>query len=266
MAESTEVKSSRQLATLIDHLRMASFPKELADFLSSVCLFDTCLMVVFKQGTAPALVYTESDDISPALDTYLSKSYLLDPVYNVLQKGAAEGVFRLSAIAPDSFMHSEYFHSCYQSFDLIDEINLVTELEEDCYFTLSLGRKSSLGSITRAELNKLQGYFPMLCSLIRQFWISNADDFLPQDRSRSTLTQALRTFGRGVLTRREQEITALILQGHSSQSIASQLSISVGTVKVHRKNIHARLNTSQQSEIFTLFLNHLSEMEMRIVA
>ena len=78
--------------------------------------------------------------------------------------------------------------------------------------------------------------------------------------------QALRTFGQGVLTRREQEITALILQGHSSQSIADQLNISVGTVKVHRKNIHSRLNTSQQSEIFTLFLNHLSEMEMRVVA
>ena len=53
---------------------------------------------------------------------------------------------------------------------------------------------------------------------------------------------------------------------HSSQSIADQLNISVGTVKVHRKNIHSRLNTSQQSEIFTLFLNHLSEMEMRVVA
>lgn len=266
MAESNDIKQSRQLAALIDHIRLTSFPKELAEFLSGLCLFDTCLMLVFQPGSRPALVYTESDELSPAMDVYLNRSYLLDPLYNSLQQGAAEGIARLSAIAPDSFSKSEYFHSCYQSFDLIDEINLVVELEENSYFTLSLGRKSSLGSITRAELNRLQENYTILSALIRQFWLSNADEYLPDGKSRSTLAQALRTFGRGVLTRREQEITALILQGHSSQSIADQLSISVGTVKVHRKNIHAKLDTSQQNEIFTLFLNHLNEMEMRVVA
>lgn len=266
MADASELKQGRQVATLIDHIRLTSFPKELAAFLSGVCLFDTCLMLVFQPGCRPALVYTESEDMSPALQTYLNRSYLLDPLYNALQQGASEGISRLSAIAPDSFLRSEYFQSCYQAFDLVDEINLVVELEEDCYFALSLGRKSSLGSITRAELNRLQEHYTILCALIRQFWLSNADEYLPDGKSRSTLEQALRTFGCGVLTRREQEITALILQGHSSQSIADQLSISVGTVKVHRKNIHAKLDTSQQNEIFTLFLNHLNEMEMRVVA
>ncbi|WP_315984077.1 LuxR C-terminal-related transcriptional regulator [Aliamphritea spongicola] len=51
------------------------------------------------------------------------------------------------------------------------------------------------------------------------------------------------------------------MQGHSSKSIADNLNISAGTVKVHRKNIHARLKTSTQSEIFTLFLAHLKAID-----
>lgn len=264
--DSSDSKQNRQLAALIDHVRLSGFPTELAEYLSGLCLFDTCLMLVFQPGSRPALVYTESGTLSPAMETYIHHSYLLDPLYNALQKNSAGTVSRISSIAPDSFLQSKYYQECYQAFDLVDEINLVIELEEGSYFTLSLGRKSSLGSITRSELNRLQEQYAIISSLVRQFWLSNADDYLPNGRSRSTLTQALRTFGQGVLTRREQEITALILQGHSSQSIAEQLNISVGTVKVHRKNIHSRLNTSQQNEIFTLFLNHLNEMEIRIVA
>ena len=75
------------------------------------------------------------------------------------------------------------------------------------------------------------------------------------------MKQALSSFGSGILTPREQQISGLILQGHSSKAIANQLNISLGTVKVHRKNIHTRLKTSTQSEIFTLFLAHLNELE-----
>jgi len=256
----------KQLANLVDHIRLTSFPTELEKYLKTLCHFDTCLMLVYQHGSRPALVHTETDEISPALSLYLKRCYLLDPLFNAVQKDEVPALSRISTLAPDSFTQSEYYQSCYQAFDLVDEINLVVQLDEHNVLTISLGRKSALGCITRTEMNRLQEQQTILSSLIRQFWLSNCDEYLPQSKSRSTLEQALRSFGQGVLTRREQEITALILQGHSSQSIADQLSISVGTVKVHRKNIHSRLNTSQQSEIFTLFLNHLSEMEMRVVA
>jgi DNA-binding CsgD family transcriptional regulator len=267
----SDLNSNKLIANLVDHIRLTSFPRELADCLAGLANFNTCLMLVFAPGSKPTLVYTESENSSPALRTYLHHSYLLDPLYRSLQESSScnsqpAGINRLSNIAPDSFTQSEYFHSCYKAFDLVDEINLVVELTENHYFTLSLGRKSTLGSITRSEMNRLQEHCAIISALVRQFWISNADEYLPNTRNRSTLTQALRTFGQGVLTRREQEITALILQGHSSLSIADLLNISVGTVKVHRKNIHGRLNTSQQNEIFTLFLNHLNEMEIRVVA
>jgi len=252
----------KDLAALIDHIRLRSFPHALAEYLHSLCRFDTLLMVTFKKSFKPIILYpTDPAEQSQTLHTYVNKAFILDPLFNAIQSAEIPAVSRLIEIAPDSFETSEYYQSCYKNFDLVDEINLVIELDNSVTCAISLGRKSSLGTITRAELNRLQEIYPVINSLVRQFWISQSQEYVQYEKSDSAMKQALSSFGSGVLTRREQEISGLILQGHSSKAIANMLNISLGTVKVHRKNIHTRLNTSTQSEIFTLFLAHLNELE-----
>lgn len=260
--DAQSVSWQKDLASLIDHIRLRSFPKVLADFLATQCHFDTVLMVTYKKSFKPIILHpTDPADQSPTLHNYINKSYILDPLFNAIQHGMSPGVSRLAEIAPDSFETTEYYQSCYKDFDLVDEINFVIELDKHVTCTISLGRKSSLGTITRAELHRLQDIHPIINSLVRQFWLSQSQEYVQYEKSDGAMKQALNTFGSGVLTRREQEISGLILQGHSSKAIANMLSISLGTVKVHRKNIHTRLNTSTQSEIFTLFLAHLNELE-----
>ncbi|EAR59947.1 LuxR C-terminal-related transcriptional regulator [Neptuniibacter caesariensis] len=252
----------KDLANLIDHTRLRSFPKALEDFLATLCHFDTMLMVTFKKSLKPIILHpTNPAEQSPTLRNYLKKSFILDPLFNKIQTGSIPHVGRLIEIAPDSFETSEYYLSCYRNFDLVDEINLVIELDKSVTCAISLGRKTNLGTITRAELHRLNDAYPTINSLVRQFWLSQSQEYVQYEKSDSAMKQALNTFGSGVLTRREQEISGLILQGHSSKAIANMLNISLGTVKVHRKNIHTRLNTSTQSEIFTLFLAHLNELE-----
>ena len=60
------------------------------------------------------------------------------------------------------------------------------------------------------------------------------------------------------LTRREREVVRLVLRGHSSNSIGRQFKITTGTVKIHRKNIYAKLGISSQSELFSHFISYLS--------
>ncbi len=57
-----------------------------------------------------------------------------------------------------------------------------------------------------------------------------------------------------LLTKRELEIVTLILKGHSNLSLAAVLSLSPNTVKVHRRQIYAKLTISSQAELFRLFL------------
>jgi DNA-binding CsgD family transcriptional regulator len=51
------------------------------------------------------------------------------------------------------------------------------------------------------------------------------------------------------------------LRGNSSKAIAKRLSISQETVKVHRRNLYAKLGVSSQSELFSLFLQRLTQQE-----
>ncbi|OMH38893.1 LuxR C-terminal-related transcriptional regulator [Motiliproteus sp. MSK22-1] len=252
----------KNLATLINHQRLRSFPLALEDFLATLCAFDTFLMVTYKKSFKPIILSPAAPaEQSKTLQIYVNHSYVLDPLFNAIQNGISSGVTRLAEIMPDSFESTEYYQSCYQDFGLVDEIDLIVYLDNNVTCAVTLGRKDSLGAITRAELNSLNDIFPVINALIRQFWLSQASEYIQYEKSDGPMKQALNSFASGVLTQREREITGLILRGHSSKAIADMLNISVGTVKVHRKNIHTRLNTSTHSEIFTLFLAHLSELE-----
>lgn len=253
----------KDLAALIDTIRLPSFGGLLEKFLASQCHFDTLLMVTFKKSLKPLILHpTNPADQSLTLHNYINGAYILDPLFNAIQNGnLGEGVSRLIDIAPDSFETTRYYQSCYKEFDLIDEINMVIELDSKVSCAISLGRKTSRGTITRAELTRLNDIYPVVKSIIRQFWLSQSQEFVKYEKSEGPMNQAISTFGSGVLTPREQQIAGLILQGHSSKAIANMLEISLGTVKVHRKNIHTRLNTSTQADIFTLFLAHLKELD-----
>ncbi|MGB2064457.1 Response regulator protein TmoT [Marinomonas gallaica] len=256
----------KDLATLTCHVRVPSFPSVLEGVLSNLCYFDTIIMVTYKKALKPLLIYpSDPAEQSQTLRTYLNQAYLLDPVFNSIQQGIAPGIYRLVDMAPDSFEETEYYQSCYQKFDLVDEINILVDLDKNTTCAVSLGRKKTVGSVRRTELNNLKTVFPMLEALIGQFWMAQAGEFIERAPSTGPLKHALKTFAQGVLTTREQEILGLLLKGHSSKSIANELGISAGTVKVHRKNIHARLDTSTQSEIFTLFLSHLDALDREVV-
>ncbi|GGO81418.1 helix-turn-helix transcriptional regulator [Marinobacterium nitratireducens] len=251
----------RDLAKLIEHIRMRNFPDILNETLRHLTSFNTSLIATYKHSYKPIVVLsTHSQRLGPTLTKYINEVYILDPLFNAIQQGLGAGVHRLREIAPDSFESTEYYRSCYHEFDLVDEIILVIPLDNDVVFTISLGRKSNLGTITRAERNTLNSVFPVISALVHQFWLAQSSEYVHDEQAHNSMEHALSTFGSGVLTRREQEITGLILQGHSSKSIAQLLDISAGTVKVHRKNIHARLNTSTQSELFSMFLNHLNNL------
>lgn len=252
----------KNVAVLIEHQRLRSFPAVLEEFLSTLCFYDTFIMVAYKASLRPILLHpTAPEEQSDTLRLYINHAYVIDPLFHAIESGVAPGVIRLADIMPDSFKETEYFQTCYQDFGLVDEINLIIQLDDEVTCTLTLGRKAALDSIPRSELNTLNEFYPILSALVRQFWLSQSQEYLQYGRSHGPMKRALSTFASGVLTHREREITELILRGYSSQAIADQLKISVGTVKVHRKNIHNRLNTSTQAEIFTQFIAHLNSLD-----
>jgi DNA-binding CsgD family transcriptional regulator len=51
-----------------------------------------------------------------------------------------------------------------------------------------------------------------------------------------------------------------VLEGHSSDAIARSLGISVGTVRIHRRNIYGKLQISSQQELFSIFFQKIKTL------
>jgi DNA-binding CsgD family transcriptional regulator len=62
------------------------------------------------------------------------------------------------------------------------------------------------------------------------------------------------------ITPRETQVVAQVLEGHSSDAIARSLGISVGTVRIHRRNIYAKLQISSQQELFSIFFQKIKTL------
>jgi DNA-binding NarL/FixJ family response regulator len=92
---------------------------------------------------------------------------------------------------------------------------------------------------------------------IWQDWAVNSGHRHASDPVHERLTECFDKFGEAVLTEREQQISQLLLRGHSSKSIARELKIAPGTVMVHKRNLFAKLGISSQYELFSLLLTEL---------
>jgi len=254
------VQWHRQLAKLTDAIPSESFCHILSDTLSLLIDFQEIAIITYKVGHRPISIYNR---YSPAehqriIDKYIKGVYALDPFYTAISRQTQTGVYRLKEMAPDSFKQSDYYQQYYMQLKNIDdEVGIFIDLPEEVTLIISLGRDRNMASLTRSERNVLNSIFPIIRSIVRIFWNLQAVKFIQRD-SLGPVERAFKSFGSGALTERELEIIGFILQGHSSKSVSDKLGITLGTVKVHRNNIYTRLNISTQTQLFSLFLDHLS--------
>jgi DNA-binding CsgD family transcriptional regulator len=120
---------------------------------------------------------------------------------------------------------------------------------------LSLARWAEAPRLARREMGVLRLIEPALGALAAEHY---APQHAAHDEHVSTYTQAYQQFGGKLLSEREREIVALVLQGHSTESIAGRLDISPGTVKIHRRNIYRKLGIGTQAELFASFLRFVA--------
>ena len=76
-------------------------------------------------------------------------------------------------------------------------------------------------------------------------------------RTAGQLEKAFSEFAKDVLSSREQSVVSLLLRGHATLSIAHNLHIAEGTVKIHRKHIYEKLGINSQAQLFLKFCNYL---------
>ena len=228
------------------------FPDALANALSQLAPFQMMNGFFYSPNGRAFDLYNEKIVAARSIivDRYLAGAFVLDPFYDAISKDGSERMIVMRELAPDDFLQTEYYRVHYATTKIFDEIGFVIQLENDFVGVLSLSRTGVASLFNSDELDLLRASAPIVCALAQRHWFHSptrspgAREALPPARIEHPL-----------LTRREIEIVTLILKGHSNLSLATVLQLSPNTVKVHRRQIYAKLNISSQAELFRLFLS-----------
>ena len=230
-------------------------PRFIPALLASVKRLVDCdfIMVFAYSGTARPMILGDTLDAARhriIAEDYAGGPFLLDPFFRLIEEGRRSGCYRLHDVAPDHFRRSEYFRVHYSRTGIGEEIGVFFDMGHGLTGVTSFGRWDDSPRLTRADLDILRALEPAVAALCAGHWSSLHGGRLP-----GPLPERGGAHPRfGVLTLREREIVTMILRGHSTESIAMQLGISPGTVKIHRKNIYRKMKVSTQAELFAAFL------------
>ena len=222
----------------------------------------TALIAFHKDASPDVLHHT----LEPAgrrhyLERYLDGPYLLDPLYQLALRSKKPSLCRFRDELPDRFRSSQYYRQYCERTHLLDEMDYVAPVSRNTTVVLVIGRRNRMFS--NSELHRLELIEPMMQATIQRIWrawMARSADSRGKDDVHKRLTECFENFGQSVLTRRERDVSQLLLRGHSSKSIARELSIAPGTVMVHKRNLFGKLGISSQYELFSLLIDDLGRI------
>lgn len=250
------------LGEAIQGLDTPRFAPGLARALRRVAPFDYMVIFAYRGEERPLDLH---DDFGPEkrgifVTVYQAGPYLLDPFYHAARGGIEPGLYRMRDLAPDRFYQSEYYRSYYVQTGLAEEIAFFLSPGAGVTVAMSLMRAGHSPAFSAREMTRLKAVAPVVIALAERHWRGLPQRFVidaaaaPAD---DAMRAAFNAFGRHRLTQREYEVVTLVLRGHSSDAIGAALGIAPGTVKIHRKNIYAKLGIGSQAELFSMFVNSL---------
>jgi DNA-binding CsgD family transcriptional regulator len=254
------------LALCISSLGTGDFPQSLIRAIKTIAEFDNSVIFAYYKKEKPLCLH---HTFSPAqrivfVDDYLKGPYLLDPFFTACSRRISSGLHRLRDIAPDRFYQSEYYRSYYARTGLSEEICYIFYQPDGVAVLISLMRSDSSSKFSARQFKLLQKTAPIVISLAQHHWQNIPDSLYGEteagdthhDHSLIANTVGI-LFGQRI-TPRETQVVVKVLEGHSSGSIAESLNISVGTVRIHRRNIYSKLQISSQQELFAIFFKEIT--------
>ncbi len=234
----------------------------LIDAIGQVVNHDGTCLLAFHHDAPPEVLHHSLDKAGAKhyVDRYLAGPYLLDPLYQLALRDTKPGICRYRDEVPDRFRSSEYYHQYCERTHLVDEMDFLVDVDAKCTLALVVGRMES--QFKKAELGRLRQIESVIHAAMANIWSHWQLREDKRDRNEAVhqrLTECFENFGNPLLTEREREITQQLLSGFSTKAIARRLDIAPGTVMVHKRNLFAKLGISSQYELFSRFIQSLSD-------
>ncbi|MDU0113241.1 LuxR C-terminal-related transcriptional regulator [Psychrosphaera aquimarina] len=257
------VNWTKLLMALQDAIGKTTFYPLMNKFLSEVAHLDEILVLEFIPNTHAQLIWQNKKIIGDQLDVYLTKAFVLDPFYTLGREKKGNGFFRLNDISAEHNRHyPNYFNQYFRLLKIKDEVGFLIQLPTNNAFVhIEMARFQRSESFSNSELDVFNELFPQVERLVVAHHKELHKQMRYDEFETSYVEDFHRLFGTETLTPREHDVCLLMLQGYSVKAIAGQLSIGDETIKMHRKNIYAKLGLNSQPELLALFIELLVMIE-----
>lgn len=252
-------------ARVIDALHQTDFAPALIAAIRTVVPFEHSVTFAYYAQRQPIALHSEFPDWKHRVmvEDYLDGPYLLDPFYLHSAAPVESRLVRLRDLAPDRFYQGEYFRNYYVQTELAEEIGFMLDAGRGVSVVISTMRVSR--PFSAREFRDLEAIAPFVTAVARHHWADLADRFAQRPapaqgaRLGDLIDSVFRRLGRNLLTPREAEVVEYTLKGYSAEATGLELGISPGTVRIHRRNIYAKLGISSQGELFSRFITALED-------
>ncbi len=258
-------------AGIVDAIGTETFFSQAGKLLEGYMSYEGLNILLYSENNAPTCLksFKMAINFQAGLENFLTYTYIINPVYRAFQDNITPATYLIGDLLPVGY--TELIANTDLNIWIDDketigyrtpgwpkhltEVLALIRLPDNKMIEFSFMTALS-GDQTEKCHTLLKKIYPVLSSAILKHFEFAAQDF---DVSESKPSQEYRfqEFGKDILTSREQDITKLILIGHSSNSIGLNLDISLPTVKTHRRNIYSKLQISSQAELFNLFVKNL---------
>ncbi|HEK3668904.1 TPA: helix-turn-helix transcriptional regulator [Pseudomonas aeruginosa] len=244
------------LGKLLEALDRPFFWRILAQTLGQFAPVDNWAALIFSDSSPLILSFMEEREEvepDPLISRYITGLYLQDPFYQVSRNCRRGGLFHLADIVSEDFETTEYYNTYFAHYVVTDEVQYNVPLDGERTLCLSLGSESRFGAEQIALFELLR---PWVIALMKKR--IHFEDAVREEAKPIAAAEVEVQPWRGLispLTARESDVIRLMLDGYSNKEIADRLTLSIATIKVHRRHIYAKLNVKSHSEIFALLIN-----------
>ncbi|MBC7617485.1 MAG: helix-turn-helix transcriptional regulator [Candidatus Saccharibacteria bacterium] len=247
------------LAKMTEAIASADWFDAVLDLLGTVCALDSAGAMVFHRHQRPRRIVHRFNPLERRLpeDAFLSGPYALDPNYQLFLQGCPTGVYWLRDIAPDDFYDTEYYRVFYSQIGLSDSVDLLWRIDADTALNIFIERSISRPRFGPADILAINALAPLIFAATSKHHeltiAASGRDIDKQTHQRVQST--IENFASSLLTVRQRQVLFFMISGYSAALTAQRLKTSVGTIKIHRKNIYRKLEIGSQAELFSLFIN-----------
>jgi DNA-binding CsgD family transcriptional regulator len=242
-------------AQLIAALGTTNFADRLLGLAASAIVHDASALILFSEDAPPIVAV---DRLKPAergylYGDYISGVYLLSPFYRLAKKSPLPHTARIMDIAPEGFQASEYHRRYFGHIGVVDMIGVLIPAGKGTTVFMSLSRSIGNKRFAATDVRHLVALMPVMAAAVKRH-LALPDAAIGKAPKPVPVRRLPRPATALALTSRESQVVNLILEGHSTKSLAAHLAISIETVRVHRRHIYAKLSVSSQAELFHWFL------------